>query len=167
MRILTAQQTKAAEKLAFEKYYTQAQLMKSAGEKCFQKLIKLYGERIYGKKVSVVCGNGKNAGDGFVIARLLKEYGCEVVIVIADKFPEISEPAMYLEEAEQAGVAVEPFEETQLSNTLIVDCIFGIGFHGEPREPFGRVIDAINDSNAAVVSVDTPRGADPSSGVVF
>lgn len=167
MRILTAQQTKAAEKLAFEKYYTEAQLMKSAGEKCFQKLIKLYGERIYGKKVSVVCGNGKNAGDGFVIARLLKEYGCEVVIVIADKFPEISEPAMYLEEAEQAGVTVEPFEETQLSNTLIVDCIFGIGFHGEPREPFGRVIDAVNESNAAVVSVDTPSGADASSGAVF
>lgn len=166
MRILTAQQIKKAEKLAFERYFTEAQLMKRAGEKCFEKIIEYYGEAITGQKVSVVCGNGKNAGDGFVIAKLLMQFGAVPEIVIADKFPQLEEPQMYLDEAEKAGVAAVPFEEAQLSSVLIVDCIFGIGFHGEPKDPFDRVFDAINESGAAVAAVDTPSGTNASEGFV-
>lgn len=167
MRILTSRQIKETETLAFERYFSEAQLMKRAGEKCFEKITEYYGGLISGKKVSVVCGNGKNAGDGFVIAKLLKQYGAVPEIVIADKFPQIKEPQMYLEEAEKAGVAVVPFEEAQLSNVLVVDCIFGIGFHGEPKEPFDRVFDAVNNSGAIVVAVDTPSGTNASEGAVF
>lgn len=167
MRILTAEQIKRAESNAFERYFTEAQLMKRAGKKCFDKIIEYFGEEIRAKKVSVVCGNGKNAGDGFVIAEKLKQYGAEPEIVIADKFPSLPEPVMYLEEAEKAGVSVVPFEEADLSDVLIVDCIFGIGFHGEPREPFSKVFDAVNNSGAAVVSVDTPSGTNASEGTVF
>lgn len=167
MRILTASQIKKAEQTAFEKYFTEAQLMKKAGDKCFQKIIEYYGEQIRGKKVSVVCGNGKNAGDGFVISENLKQYGADPEIVIADKFPTLPEPSMYFESAEKAGVKAVPFEEAELSDILIVDCIFGIGFHGEPKEPFSKVFDAVNNSAASVVSVDTPSGTNASDGTVF
>lgn len=167
MRVLTADQIRKAEQAAFEKYFTEAALMKKAGEKCFEKIIEYYGELIRAKKVSVVCGNGKNAGDGFVIAEKLKHYGAEPEIVIADRFPTLPEPEMYLEEAEKAGVKAVPFEECVLSNVLVVDCIFGIGFHGEPREPFSKVFDAVNNSGAAVVSIDTPSGTNASEGTVY
>ena len=140
MRILTSAQIKKAEQTAFERYFTEAQLMKKAGEKCFEKIVEYYGDQIRAKKVSVVCGNGKNAGDGFVIAQKLKQYGAEPEIVIADKFPTIPEPAMYLDEAEKAGVKAVAFEEAVLSDVLVVDCIFGIGFHGEPKEPFQKCL---------------------------
>ena len=68
MRILTSKQIKEAETLAFERYFSEAQLMKRAGEKCFEKITEYYGGLISGKKVAVVCGNGKKAGGGFVIA---------------------------------------------------------------------------------------------------
>ncbi len=167
MRILTAEQIKQAENTAFERYFTEAQLMEKAGEKCFEKIIAYYGEIIHGKKVSVVCGNGKNAGDGFVIAKKLLQFGAAPEIVIADKFPTLPEPLMYFEDAENSGVAAVPFEEAHLSGTLIVDCIFGIGFHGEPREPFSKVFDSINKSGAVVVSVDTPSGTNASEGTVY
>lgn len=167
MRILTSAQIKKAEQTAFERYFTEAQLMKKAGEKCFEKIVEYYGDQIRAKKVSVVCGNGKNAGDGFVIAQKLKQYGAEPEIVIADKFPTIPEPAMYLDEAEQAGVKAVAFEEAVLSNVLVVDCIFGIGFHGEPKEPFSKVFDAVNQCGAVVVSVDTPSGTNASEGTVY
>ena len=167
MRILTSAQIKKAEQTAFERYFTEAQLMKKAGEKCFEKIVEYYGDQIRAKKVSVVCGNGKNAGDGFVIAQKLKQYGAEPEIVIADKFPTIPEPAMYLDEAEKAGVKAVAFEEAVLSDVLVVDCIFGIGFHGEPKEPFSKVFDAVNQCGAVVVSIDTPSGTNASEGTVY
>ena len=167
MRILTSAQIKKAEQTAFERYFTEAQLMKKAGEKCFEKIVEYYGNQIRAKKVSVVCGNGKNAGDGFVIAQKLKQYGAEPEIVIADKFPTIPEPAMYLDEAEKAGVKAVAFEEAVLSDVLVVDCIFGIGFHGEPKEPFSKVFDAVNQCGAVVVSIDTPSGTNASEGTVY
>lgn len=167
MKILTAKEIKRAEELAFERYYTEAELMKRAGLECAAKIIKFYGEQIKGESVSVVCGNGKNAGDGFVIAKELCDFGARAQIVLADKKPQLEEPLMYYNEAVENNVEAVFFDDAVLSNTLIVDCIFGIGFHGEPRPPFDTVFNTINNSGAAVVSVDTPSGTDASCGEVI
>lgn len=167
MRILTADEIRKVEKLAFERYFSEPELMKNAGLKCAEKIIKNYGELIKGEKVSVLCGNGKNAGDGFVISKALCEFGAVPQIVICDKEPQIDEPIMYYNETLEYGVESVHFNEAELSDTLIVDCIFGIGFHGEPREPFSAVFDAVNNSKATVVSVDTPSGTNASDGSVY
>lgn len=166
MKILTAEEFKKAEQLSFEKYFTEAELMNKAGCECFKKIVRYYGDNIVGNTVLVVCGNGKNAGDGFVIAKLLCEFGADAKIVLADKMPVIDEPLMYFNEAKNSGVEVLDFDDTDFDCTLIVDCIFGIGFHGEPKEPFNNVFDTINCSNAIVVSVDTPSGTDATNGSV-
>lgn len=164
MRILSAKEIKKAEALSFEKYFSEAELMKRAGQECFKKIVKYYGSVIENKKVSVICGNGKNAGDGFVIAKLLCEYGAAAQIVLADKAPEIPEPLMYFKEAEEYGVEIVSFKDAELDSVLIVDCIFGIGFHGSPKPPFDEVFEAVNNSGAIVVSVDTPSGTDATDG---
>lgn len=167
MRILTAKEIKKAEALSFEKYFTEAELMKRAGDACASKIIKLFGDEIKGKTVSVVCGNGKNAGDGFVIAADLKSFGADAQIVLADKVPELPEPLMYFNRAADLGVPCFSFGKEPLGDTLIIDCIFGIGFHGEAREPFSAVFDAVNSSPAKVVAIDTPSGTDASCGTVY
>lgn len=164
MRILTAKEIKKVEQLSFERYFTEAELMKRAGQECFKKIVKYYGDTIIGNTVLVVCGNGKNAGDGFVIAKLLCEFGADAKIVLADKMPVIDEPLMYFKGAKESGVEILNFADADFDCALIVDCIFGIGFHGEPKEPFNTVFDVINRSNAAVVSVDTPSGTDAADG---
>ena len=98
MRILTAQQTREAEAVAFEKYSTEAQLMLAAGTQCFHAMQKKYGKALEKAVVAIVCGNGKNAGDGFVMARLLHEKcGCSVTVILADKAPTIAEPLQYFQ----------------------------------------------------------------------
>ena len=164
MRILTAKEINKAEKIAFEKYFSEAELMKRAGEECAKKIVKHYGDIIKGERVLALCGNGKNAGDGFVIAKLLLAYGAEVEIVLCDKEPAIPEPLAYYNEAIESGVKVNKYEDISLDCALIVDCIFGTGFHGEPRAPFDGIINAVNSSGATVVSVDVPSGANATDG---
>lgn len=141
--------------------------MLCAGTACFNKILKYYGDGIENKKAAVFCGNGKNAGDGFVIADLLVKRGVNACIVLADKAPELPEPKMYYDLAVENGVIDYYFTEYNFDCDIIVDCIFGIGFHGEPKAPFGEVFDAINNSGANVISIDTPSGTNATTGEVI
>ncbi len=164
MKILTAKQIRTVEERAFRGEFTEEGLMKSAGTACFNKILKKYGDELKNKKIAVFCGNGKNAGDGFVIADLLCRNGINACIVLADKEPEIKEPKLYFEEAVQNGTHVYGFDEFAFDCDFIVDCLFGIGFKGEPRAPFNDVINAVNSSGAVVIGIDTPSGTDATTG---
>lgn len=166
MRILTTKQIKQVEERAFQGEFTEEGLMLSAGTACFNKILKYYGDGIESKRVAVVCGNGKNAGDGFVIADLFVKMGVDASIVLADKAPELPEPKLYFDEAVENGVKDYYFTEYEFDCDIIVDCIFGIGFHGEPRAPFNDVFNAVNSSGATVISIDTPSGTDAATGEV-
>jgi hydroxyethylthiazole kinase-like uncharacterized protein yjeF len=47
---------------------------------------------------------------------------------------------------------------------VVVDALFGTGFHGEPRDDAARQIERINAADAAIVAVDLPSGVDASTG---
>ena len=89
------------------------------------------------ERIAVVCGGGANGGDGRIAARILREEGCDAVETTA---------------VEQADV--------------IVDALFGTGFHGEPRAEAAATIERINAAGAPVVSVDIPSGIDASTGEI-
>lgn len=161
MRILNARQIRDAESLCFKDYSNEAELMLKAGTACFNKMIQKYDMK--NKKVAVFCGNGKNAGDGFVIARLLCSYGADAFIVICDKLPTADEPVMYYNCALNSNVKAVEFNDG-IKADFIVDCIFGIGFHGEARAPFDKVFGFVNSSASTVIAVDTPSGTDATDG---
>lgn len=167
MRVLTSKQIKRVEEDAFKTDSTEAGLMLNAGTACFNKIRKIFGKSLESSSVAVFCGNGKNAGDGFVIADLLCKINVSADIVLCDKEPSIAEPKMYYDNALENCVKSYCFTDIERKNyDIIVDCIFGIGFHGEPREPFGKIFDYINSSTAKVVSIDTPSGTDSTDGSV-
>jgi ADP-dependent NAD(P)H-hydrate dehydratase / NAD(P)H-hydrate epimerase len=49
---------------------------------------------------------------------------------------------------------------------VVVDALFGTGFHGVPRDDAARLIERINASGAPVVAVDLPSGVDASTGEI-
>jgi ADP-dependent NAD(P)H-hydrate dehydratase / NAD(P)H-hydrate epimerase len=49
---------------------------------------------------------------------------------------------------------------------VVIDAIFGTGFHGEPRDDAARSIDAIGSAGVPVVSVDVPSGVNASTGEI-
>ena len=164
MRILTTDQIRRVERLCFERYYNEAELMLRAGTACAEAIIKKYGESLKNADISVLCGAGKNAGDGFVIARLLFAYGANAQIVLCADEPTIAEPLMYYEQAVSSRVPVVDFSDECTVCDFIVDCMFGIGFHGEPRAPFDSIFKTVSESNACVISIDTPSGTNAATG---
>lgn len=87
------------------------------------------------RSFACVCGGGSNGGDGRVAARVLREAGH-----VADETTE-----------------VEGYD-------VIVDALFGTGFHGAPREEAAGLIGRMNAASAPVVAVDLPSGVDASTG---
>jgi NAD(P)H-hydrate epimerase len=49
---------------------------------------------------------------------------------------------------------------------VVIDALFGTGFHGEPREEAARLIESVNAADVPVVAVDLPSGLDASTGEV-
>ncbi len=91
--------------------------------------------------IRIVAGKGNNGGDGHVAARVLREEGREVELF-------------------------EPGEEELDGSGVVVDCLLGTGFSGEPREPVAGAIAAINEQGAPVVACDVPSGVDATTGEV-
>jgi ADP-dependent NAD(P)H-hydrate dehydratase / NAD(P)H-hydrate epimerase len=89
------------------------------------------------RRFAVVCGKGSNGGDGRVAARVLSAGGREAV------------------ETED----VDGYD-------VIVDALFGTGFHGAPRPEAAALIERINDAAVPVVAVDLPSGVNASTGEI-
>src|SRR5919112_867834 len=94
--------------------------------------------------IRVVVGKGNNGGDGLVVARLLREEGREVdVLITGDPADLKGDARANLERL--PGPGPERFEPDRLAGSgAIVDAMLGTGFEGEPREPVKGAIEAIN-----------------------
>ena len=88
------------------------------------------------RRYACVCGGGSNGGDGRVAMRVLREAG---------------------READETAEGLDGYD-------VVLDALFGTGFHGAPRPEAAELIDRINAAPAPVVSVDLPSGVDASTG---
>src|SRR6266480_3438475 len=89
------------------------------------------------RRFVAVCGKGANGGDGRIAVDVIAAAGREAVV-----------------------------SDDVKGADVILDALFGTGFHGEPREDAARKIEAINGAGVPVVAVDLPSGVDASTGEV-
>ena len=125
--------------------------------------------------MAVVCGKGNNGGDGLVAARLLREAGREVrVLLLGDPdeltaMPRTSSGASRLPTAGAGAPVAARVERRPSCSTAppsIVDAVLGTGFAGAPREPALRRDRGDQRGRAPVVAADVPCGVDASTGEV-
>lgn len=117
------------------------------------------------KRFTLYCGLGNNGGDGFVLGRLLAVAGFNVRIIViwyADKMS----PSCEFNFNKAKKINLIEFTELKEGDSLpeittkeiVVDAIFGSGLT-RPIEGFiADIIDSINNSQAVVISIDTPSG---------
>lgn len=118
-------------------------------------------------RVLIVAGGGDNGGDGWALARRLNGrtgagFSCSVAVleVVAPKSQACMRQA---ERARSAGVPViRNFSRTDSIKNyhLIVDCIFGSGFHGSLSDKIEKLIAALNKADCFKIACDVPSGID-------
>ena len=125
------------------------------------------------QRVVVLCGSGNNGADGYALSRRLAGFGASGTMPIVPVIVAVSEPKSDLcklqaERAKKCGVECIPADavctESEKNNAVfesaavIVDCIFGSGFHGDLDEKTARLCVLANDSSAMRIACDVPTG---------
>jgi ADP-dependent NAD(P)H-hydrate dehydratase / NAD(P)H-hydrate epimerase len=108
--------------------------------------------------VMVLCGPGNNGGDGFVVARLLDEYG--FTVRVAEGSDPKGDAAAMSEKWKGARVALAP--EALDGARLVVDGLFGAGLSRPLEGAAAQVVEALND--LPVVAIDVPSGLSGDTG---
>lgn len=118
-------------------------------------------------KILIVCGSGNNGGDGYALARRL--FGKVKVSVISVADPRTFESISQCKMSKAVGVDVTSIAESSLIRlsdmivsgaNIIVDCIYGTGFHGDMPETSEKLIKLLNVSSAIRIACDIPSGID-------
>ena len=145
-----------------------SELMHRAGSAAANEVLGM-GEVEY---VTVFSGFGNNGGDGWVAAEELLRKGVHVTVVTPIPADEIKSDLARVVAQSALSVGVDarvapPRSEVEelLSQTdVVVDCMFGTGFHGSAQAPFDIWIDCINASGVRVLAVDVPSGLSAQTG---
>lgn len=183
MKVLTAAEMREVDRLTSERYgIPSLQLMETAGSRVAAAAYHTIERASAGpRRIAVLCGKGNNGGDGFVAARHLQAPNTKVTLYL------FSEPRDLQGDAatnfhrwtaignQVVSITDEATWQTawpQISDAhVLVDAIFGTGFHGAASGVIARAISAINQQSkdvtavwpALILAVDTPSGL-PSDG---
>jgi hydroxyethylthiazole kinase-like uncharacterized protein yjeF len=199
--LLTAAQMRAIEEAAIASgEVTGLELMERAGrgvvEAIFEEWPELAGQgggaaptppgylgQDESRRAVVLCGPGNNGGDGFVVARLLKERGWEVEVFLYGDAGKLPPDARVNYERWRGMGEVIPLENYGALpvvgniaahgsmpgfDPLIVDAVFGIGAVRPSDGQLAEVLDHINHiaqyERTKVVAIDIPSGLCADSG---
>ncbi|MGL5470401.1 MAG: NAD(P)H-hydrate dehydratase, partial [Shewanella sp.] len=167
--LFTQEQVRAAELLAVsEGKTTLYQLVECAGRAAFDCLTTQIARqpRLESMPLLVLAGSGNNGADALVCARLALEAGHKVMVFLLKTkgTPEFEQAlSAYLN---QGGIADSPNIDAILQAPMLIDGLLGTGVHGDVREEVAALIQAINQSDAWVLSLDLPSGIVADTGVV-
>src|SRR5580704_13742864 len=166
MKIVSAEEMRAIDRATSERFGVPSlTLMESAGAAVADYV---FSHHPTAGRIVVFCGKGNNGGDGFVAARRLHDEGKNVqVVLLADPaalrgdaavmFGKLPGPAIVLRSSKELNSErVRP----SLQADLYLDAVLGTGFTPPVSGVYADAIAFMNASQAPVVAVDIPSGAD-------
>jgi len=162
--VLTAAQTKDRENLTVQNgLETFESLMEKAGTAVATEIIQAFAKG----KVLVLCGPGNNGGDGYVIARKLKEADFDVTVAFdLTAAPKLSSQAQ-LNKEKWTGPLVSLDQGDFESSVLIVDALFGTGLERPLSGIYLETVQKISKATAPCIAVDIPSGLHADSGEIM
>lgn len=125
-----------------------------------RKPLLLSGERRQAQKILILCGSGDNGADGYTLSRRLRfDYDVSVI--------QFFEPKSQLckiqsERAEKCGVRFVKRQDLSFYDLrftdVIIDCVFGSGFHGDLDGKTEETFGDMNDCECFKIACDVPSG---------
>ncbi len=173
MKIVTAHQMRELDRRTIHEAGVPGKtLMERAGAGVASAMEDTFGP-LKGKTVTIFCGKGNNGGDGFVVARLLRQKRIAVQVCLLAHARDLKGDAklMYQRFVRGAGrskvlSSPSPDRVHRLvrDSHVLVDALLGTGTSSPVTGPYQETIQAMNASEALVVSVDLPSGIDADTG---
>ena len=119
--------------------------------------------------ITICCGSGFNAGDGYVLAQLAQQHGCQVRVWaiedLANLAPEVAEQAVA---CQAMGITIEPYQgQSVVTSDVIVDAVLGVGLNRDLDGRYLQLVSAINAAQAPVFSLDAPTGVNADTGQIL
>src|ERR1700761_3048074 len=157
--ILTVDQMYEADKFAANNGVPTLTLMENAGGAVADAIEPRWGRQT----VAVLCGPGNNGGDGFAVARLLRERGWDVRLALLGKLGDLKRDAA--EVGRRWSGSIEGLSPDVLEDaSLVVDALFGAGLSRPLSGAVAQIAALLNASPFPVVAVDVPSGVAGDSG---
>ncbi len=125
--------------------------------------------------IGIICGKGNNGGDGFAAARHFSNEGYKVLIIHLGSESEISGDCLanykIIKALSQRNKNIilkkyQSLKDLKLFNkcSVILDAMLGSGGAGALKEPYGKIVDALNSVKAFKAAADIPTGLDADKG---
>jgi hydroxyethylthiazole kinase-like uncharacterized protein yjeF len=156
-QVLTADQMRAAEQALFDAGTSVTDLMEIAAGGAAEWIRRVAA----GRAVTVLCGPGNNGGDGYVIARALREAG-NAVTVIAPLPPKTAAA-----QAAKARWGGPVGTSGGAAGDVFVDCLFGSGLARPLVPEHALLLRDLAARHRVRVAVDLPSGIASDSGAVL
>ena len=165
--LYTAAQVRELDRIAIEaRGIPGYQLMCRAGQALAELVARAWPEA---QQVCVLCGPGNNGGDGYVLARLLREAGRSVqVLALSDPERLQGDALRAAQDYRAAGGDILLFSGAlPVPADLFVDALLGTGLDRAVEGDYRLVIDLLNDHPAPVLAADIPSGLHADSGRIL
>ena len=156
--ILTAEEMRAAEAKAIEAGTSVETLMERAGRGAAEAIRRFAGPL----PALILCGPGNNGGDGYVVARLLREAGMDVRVAA------LGQPQSDAAAAARGrwdGPVHEPGEAAPAP--LLIDSLFGTGLKRPLDEHVAQLLCGLAEAARVRVAVDLPSGIATDDGCIL
>ena len=166
MKVISAHAMAELEKKAYQAGYTDYDFMEQAGlgvADAIQDFIQMHQ---LAPHILLLCGKGNNAGDTFLAGYHLLNRGYTVTAIHLETLNQCS-PLCQLQARRFINKGGALLQQTAIdwqAYSLVVDGIFGTGFHGQVQEPYASLIESANNSHLPIISVDIPSGLNGSTG---
>jgi ADP-dependent NAD(P)H-hydrate dehydratase / NAD(P)H-hydrate epimerase len=179
VKILTAEEMREVDRLTSEREgIPSATLMENAGASV-ARFIETRFQAYRQHKIVVLCGKGNNGGDGFVVARHLRNSGARPEVYLFGAPEQMQgEAAENCRRWQALGAplhlirSMAEWQKEKINATtteIIIDALLGTGVSGPVRDLSGQVISDVNGRDAkqpsVVVAVDIPSGLPADGGL--
>lgn len=162
MKVVVPKEMAACEAKAYADGYSEEAFMEQAGIGIAGRVHEFIEKDRLEKVVTLLCGKGNNSGDAYVAGCHLLQKGYRVF-------------AIQISPVEQSSPLCKKNHRRFLDATgqmcgdlqgLLLDGLFGTGFHGSLEEPFASLVTRANQSKLPIIAIDIPSGLNGETGEV-
>ncbi|WP_180023938.1 NAD(P)H-hydrate dehydratase [Acinetobacter sp. YH1901134] len=160
--VYLSQSIQAWEQRWFAQHNSRYGLMQQVAWSIAQQLIPMLTQQNL-KNIAVCCGQGNNAGDGYLTAQYLQQAGFQVDIYAAE-IGASKDLHSAVQEAIDHKLKIYTHFDFQRDYDVYIDALFGIGLNRELSSEWQAIIQRLNACTGLKVAIDIPSGLHANTG---